>query len=81
MPLPRRDTFARLSPRERDVLARLNAGRTVKEAADDLGITYKTCSNHCENMRIKLDLHGCLALHDFARSFKCALMLTDTPRR
>jgi len=46
-----------LTPRERDVLARIAEGRTNEEIARDLGICEKTVAGHCERMMRKLDVH------------------------
>lgn len=45
-PHARRDDAARLSPRQREILAALGAGRTTKQIAADLGISVKTVETH-----------------------------------
>ncbi|MFE7545809.1 response regulator transcription factor, partial [Streptomyces platensis] len=45
-----------LSPRERQVLAELTAGRTNREIAERLYITPRTVGTHFEHILAKLDL-------------------------
>lgn len=45
-----------LTPRERDVLARVAAGRTNRQIADELFISAKTASVHVSNILGKLDV-------------------------
>ena len=40
------DSFAKLTPREQQVLERIVAGRLNKQIADDLGISIKTVEAH-----------------------------------
>lgn len=47
-----------LSPREREVLDRLVAGRSNKEIAADLGLRPKTVMHHCAAIYRKLDVSG-----------------------
>lgn len=71
------DAVRALSRRELQVLRLLNEGLLVKEVADRMKITVKTADNHCTHIRDKLGIHGPLSLHDFARSFRCACLLTE----
>jgi DNA-binding CsgD family transcriptional regulator len=50
---PRRDPAA-LTRREMEALAAMEAGLRAKEAADRLGISYRTFEVHLHNARIKL---------------------------
>lgn len=55
------DTTAKrvgLTPREREVLARLVAGDSNKEIAANLGITAKTAMHHTSSIYRKLDVRG-----------------------
>ena len=56
-----------LSPREREVLALVAAGRTNDEIADLLGIQRKTVEGHCERLMQKLSLHTRTALVAYGR--------------
>ena len=48
--------FPELTDRERDVLARISAGRQNAEIAQDLGISVKTVRNHASNIFAKLQV-------------------------
>jgi two-component system response regulator FixJ len=48
-----RQTLARLTPRERDVLSGVVSGRSSKEIARALGISPRTVELHRANLRIK----------------------------
>jgi DNA-binding NarL/FixJ family response regulator len=52
------DPVARLSDRERDVLALMAEGRSNSAIADALTVTGKTVETHIANIFTKLDLHG-----------------------
>ena len=54
-----RDT---LSPREREVLRLIAAGRSTKEIAVVLGISVKTADSHRTRLMDKLDLHDTASL-------------------
>ncbi|GAB3735863.1 response regulator transcription factor [Luteimonas pelagia] len=67
---PRRGTTEALSPRQREILGALGAGRTSKQIAADLGISIKTvethrarimealgCRNAVELLRVAVRLH------------------------
>ena len=62
----RSDPFSRLSEREREVLARIAAGRSNKEIASDLGIGVRTIETHRERIMQKLDIHSVAGLTKFA---------------
>lgn len=53
--LARPDLLGKLSPRERDVLARLMAGSTTKQIASELGISIHTARNHMKSILRKLE--------------------------
>lgn len=52
---PRRDYG--LSPREREILQLLVAGKTVKEAAADLAISFHTADEYIRSVYAKLQVH------------------------
>jgi DNA-binding CsgD family transcriptional regulator len=56
----------RITPRERDILARVAVGETVKESAAALGISPKTVEAHRQHLREKLELTSAAALTRFA---------------
>jgi DNA-binding NarL/FixJ family response regulator len=53
---------SRLSARELSVFQLLGHGRTTREIASDLGISFKTVEAHRENIKVKLGLGTALAL-------------------
>ncbi|WP_084965751.1 response regulator transcription factor [Thermoactinospora rubra] len=53
----RRDPLARLTPREREVLALMAEGRSNAAVAKELVITEKVVGKHISAIFIKLDLH------------------------
>ena len=53
--LPDRTT---LTPREREVMKLLAEGRTVRQAAGQLGVSIKTVEAHKFNLMRKLDIHN-----------------------
>jgi len=55
-----------LSPREREVLRLITAGKTTREIAAALGITRKTVETHRARIMQKLDLHDIAALVRYA---------------
>lgn len=57
-----RDLLAELSPREREVLARVAAGKTSREIAEELGISHRTVEAHRESIMRKLDVHSVAGL-------------------
>lgn len=48
----------KLSPREKEVCARLLAGHSLKQIAYDLKISYSTVSFHCNSLYRKLDINS-----------------------
>jgi len=46
-----------LSTREREILEQLVAGRTIKEVAAQLGVSYHTIDTHLRRIYEKLDVH------------------------
>jgi DNA-binding NarL/FixJ family response regulator len=57
----------RLSPREREVLALVAAGRSNDEVAQELGMKRKTVDGHCERLMEKLEIHTRAALVAYGR--------------
>jgi len=54
----RRENLRLLSPRERQVLRLLAAGRSTSEVAEDLGISAVTVRNHVQRILKKLGAHN-----------------------
>lgn len=61
-----RDRLQRLTPREREVLARVAAGHTNREIASQLGISPRTVESHRESLMKKLSLRSVAELTRFA---------------
>ena len=55
-----------LSPREREVLQLVAEGKTTKEIAATLGISFKTAETHRANIMGKLDIHETAGLVRYA---------------
>ena len=55
-----------LSPREREVLARICTGQTNREVAGELGISVSTVETHRKHIIEKLDLHSTAELVRYA---------------
>jgi len=55
-----------LSPREREVLQLVAEGKTTKEIAGTLGISFKTAETHRANIMAKLDIHETAGLVRYA---------------
>jgi DNA-binding NarL/FixJ family response regulator len=55
-----------LTPREREVLARVAAGRTSRDIATEFGISHRTVEAHREGLMRKLDIHSIAGLTRFA---------------
>ena len=55
-----------LSPREREVLQLVAEGKTTKEVAAALGISFKTAETHRANIMAKLDIHETAGLVRYA---------------
>ena len=62
-----------LTPAERRILALIAQGRTSKEVAAELSISYRTVENHRANICAKLGLSGTNALLRFALEHRSAL--------
>lgn len=63
---PREDSYALLTAREREVLQLLAEGRSAKEAAADLSISFKTVNTHRQNIMEKLNIHSVAELTRYA---------------
>ena len=63
---PRSDRVARLSRRERQLLSHLGRGASLKEAAADMQVCYKTADNQKASLMRKLDVHDRVELALFA---------------
>lgn len=57
---------AHLTPREREVLARIAAGMTSKEIAASLGVSLRTVNTHREHLAKKLSTSSVAALIRYA---------------
>lgn len=57
---------SRLTPREREVLARIAAGMTSKEIAAALGVGLRTVNTHREHLAKKLSTSSVAALVRYA---------------
>ena len=55
-----------LSPREREVLQLVAEGKTTKEIAGTLGISFKTAETHRAHIMAKLDIHETAGLVRYA---------------
>ena len=55
-----------LSPREREVLQLVAEGKTTKEAANVLGVSFKTAESHRMSLMSKLDIHETAGLVRYA---------------
>lgn len=62
-----------LTPSERKILKLIAQGRTSKEVADDLAISYRTVENHRANICGKLGLSGTNSLLRFALEHRSSL--------
>ncbi len=58
--------FDPLSPREREVLQLVAEGKTTKEIAATLGISFKTAESHRSRIMAKLDIHETAGLVRYA---------------
>ena len=58
--------FARLTPREREVLQLMAEGRATKEIAADLKVSIKTIETHRRQIMEKLDIHSVAELTKYA---------------
>ena len=55
-----------LTEREREVLSLIAAGKSTKDAALDLGISYKTCDSHRSRILEKLGIHNTAGMVRYA---------------
>ncbi len=62
-----------LTPAERRILSLIAQGKTSKEVAEELAISYRTVENHRANICAKLGLSGTNALLRFALENRSAL--------
>ncbi len=62
----KRDPFAQLTAREREVLVLIAEGRSNKEIASKLGIGVRTIETHRERIMRRLDIHSVAGLTKFA---------------
>ncbi len=60
------DRYELLTEREREVLQLIAEGKSVREAADLLGISPRTVAKHKANLMVKLDIHHTAGLVRFA---------------
>jgi DNA-binding NarL/FixJ family response regulator len=58
--------FAKLTPREREVLQLMAEGRSTKEIAMDLKVSVKTIETHRRQVMEKLDIHSVAELTKYA---------------
>lgn len=65
-PTPVATVPERLTPREREVLAKVALGHTNRRIALDLGLSVKTVETHRTNLMRKLDVHDAQGLTRFA---------------
>ena len=61
-----RSLLDELTPREREVLARVAAGRTSRDIAQEFGISPRTVETHRESIMRKLDIRTVAGLTRFA---------------
>ena len=62
----KREPFAELTAREREVLILIAQGRSNKEIANQLGIGVRTIETHRERIMRRLDIHSIAGLTKFA---------------
>jgi two-component system nitrate/nitrite response regulator NarL len=62
----RKEPFAQLTDREREVLVLIAQGRSNKEIASHLGIGVRTIETHRERIMRRLDIHSVAGLTKFA---------------
>ena len=63
---PKSDAVAALSRRERELLSLLGKGATLKEAAAQMHVSYKTADNQKTSLMRKLNIHDRVELARFA---------------
>jgi DNA-binding NarL/FixJ family response regulator len=62
----KKDPFAQLTSREREVLILIAEGQSNKEIANKLGIGVRTIETHRERIMRRLDIHSVAGLTKFA---------------
>src|SRR5215467_8648939 len=62
----KKEPFAQLTTREREVLVLIAQGRSNKEIANQLGIGVRTIETHRERIMRRLDIHSVAGLTKFA---------------
>jgi DNA-binding NarL/FixJ family response regulator len=62
----RKEPFAQLTAREREVLVLIAEGRSNKEIASHLGVGVRTVETHRERIMRRLDIHSVAGLTKFA---------------
>jgi DNA-binding NarL/FixJ family response regulator len=62
----KKEPFAQLTTREREVLVLIAQGRSNKEIASHLGIGVRTIETHRERIMRRLDIHSVAGLTKFA---------------
>jgi len=62
----KKEPFAQLTSREREVLILIAEGRSNKEIANKLGIGVRTIETHRERIMRRLDIHSVAGLTKFA---------------
>jgi DNA-binding NarL/FixJ family response regulator len=62
----KKEPFAQLTDREREVLGLIAEGRSNKEIANSLGIGVRTIETHRERIMRRLDIHSVAGLTKFA---------------
>lgn len=68
-----RPALQQLTPSERKILKLIAEGKTSKEVADELSISYRTVENHRANICAKLGLAGTNSLLRFALENRASL--------
>jgi DNA-binding NarL/FixJ family response regulator len=71
--------FSALTPRERDVLKLVAAGKSSKTIAEMLALSVKTVGKHRANLMAKLDLHNASGLTAYAMARGLHLKPCNTP--
>ena len=61
-----KSSLSLLTPREVEVLKEVAEGRTSKEIANRMQVSYRTVETHRENVMTKLDIHNAAGLTRFA---------------
>jgi DNA-binding NarL/FixJ family response regulator len=62
----KKEPFAQLTPREREVLVAIAEGQSNKEIADRLGIGVRTIETHRERIMRRLNIHSVAGLTKYA---------------